>query len=609
MLFFTNQDLAQLMRKVAAAYEIRGESIFRQRAYGNAADAIEHATSEVKDLWEDGELRTIPGIGSSLAAHLNELFTTGRVRHFEDVLQGLPEAMFPLLEVSGIGPKTAFKLVTKLKITNSKSVFSELLAAAKAGKIAQIPGFGAKSEAEVIESLTNYLDLRSKPPRLLLPVAEKLFLDYQKYLLADSNIVRADALGSLRRRVATVGDIDIAIIAQDRQAAVKRFVSYDRVDRILDAGEEKASIVLKNGCQVDLKVGRRESYGALLQHFTGSKNHNIHLRELALAKGLSLSEHGIKILKTYRSHRRGSQADFDNEKAFYNFLGLDFIPPELREDQGELERAAKRSPPQLVELNQIKGDFHIHSDFNIEPGHDLGENNLEGLIEIARQKKYEFIAIADHNPSSSRHDSKQIYNLIKARNNYIEQYLSSRGRYENEASPRVNKVFIIKSLEVDIQPNGNLAITPDAAELLDGVIASVHSAFSQTKEAMTQRLTRAISQPKVKIIGHPTGRLIQKREAYELDWDRIFAACLKYDVALEINACPLRLDLPDLLVREAVKRGVKLCLGTDSHSLVEHNWMNYGLDVARRGWASPKSVINTWDLKKILEWLRKKKVD
>jgi DNA polymerase (family 10) len=591
MFSFTNQEVSKILREVAAAYEIKGESRFRIRAYERAADAVEQARMEVKDLWEEGKLKDVPGIGAGIAQHLDELFRTGKVRHFKAQFKGLPEAMFPLLDVPGIGPKTAFRLSKEINLQNKDTVFDDLIKALQSHKVAGLEGFGEKSERELLEALLDYKNRKDRSGRIPYPLAQNTAQKYLDYLLQSPDIQAAASLGSLRRRAATVGDVDLAVVSENGRKAIDYFTAYPLVEKVIEAGKEKASVILKNRIQVDLKVSLPSTYGSLLQHFTGSKHHNIRLRELALAKGMSLSEHGIK--------QGGKLLSFADEVSFYEYLGLPWIPPELREDRGEIEAALGNRLPKLISAADVKGDFHIHSDFDIEPSHDLGRDPLEELIKTAYSLGYEYIGIADHNPSVSKHSPQDIISIIKARNSYIDQVLSIC----EERERRTLKLHVFKMLEVDILADGSLSVPDAGLAELDGAIASIHTAFSQSRAEMTRRVLGAISHPKVKIIGHPTGRLLQKREGIDLDWDEVFAACLKHDVALEINAQPSRLDLPETLVREAVKRGLKLTLGSDAHAAGELTAMKYGLAMARRGWAEKGDIVNSRSEKEVARWL------
>ena len=587
--YFSNQQVSQILSSVAAAYEVKKDDRFKIIAYERAADSVEHASSDIKDLWDEGKLDQLAGIGPSIASHLNELFKTGKVRHFNQVLSGLPPAMFELMKISGVGAKTAYKLCQKLKIENPITAVRDLVKAAEQGKIRKIEGFGEESERKIVEAIQ---EVRRKTQRILLPQASALAEEILNWLRKSKVIVRADPLGSLRRQVSTVGDIDIAVATNSPKDAIKYFISYPKKKKVLEAGKTTASILLNGGQQVDLMVQPTSSYGALLQHLTGSKHHNIALRELALKKGFSLSEYGIK--KGKRLSR------FANEKEFYQALGLDFIPPEMREDTGEIEAAQNHQLPKLIEENEIKGDLHLHSNFPIEESHDSGTDSLEKMMEKAEELKYEYIGFSEHNPSLNNHSEKQIINLLKAKKIKIEQLNYSR----------TNKLLkrIYNGLEVDVRPDGKLALPEKALELLDYVIASIHSSFRMDSEEMTKRVLEGLAPKKVKILGHPTGRLLNKREGYELNWDKIFDFCLKNDKWLEINAWPARLDLPDSLVREAVKNGVKIIINTDAHSTEEMDLMPFGVSVARKGWAEKGDIVNALNCDKINQEIFRKEV-
>ena len=575
----SNLEIAELLRAIAASYQLKGEekNRFRIIAYQRAADAVEHATSELKDLWDDGKLKDVPGIGESIASHLDELFRSGLSKHFEEVMKGLPKDMFELMEVPGIGVKTAYKLVSKLGIKS----LTDLEKAAKAGKIAKIEGFGEQSQADIIKSIE---DTKGKSKRHLLPYASLHASEVISWMLEDKNVKRADPLGSLRRQAATVGDIDIAVASDHPRKTLEYFTKYPKKVRILEKGDRTASLILPGGVQVDLMVQPPQSYGSLLQHFTGSKHHNIALREFSLKHGMSLSEYGIKI--------KGKLHKFATEESFYRKLGLAWIPPELREDSGEIEAALKNSLPILVEIDDVKGDLQIHSDFDIETSHDVGESSMHEIVEKANKLGYQYLAFTEHNPSKSKHNEREVLDLLMRKWEAIEKINSSIVK-KTEGS--IQKVF--NSLEIDILPTGELAIPEKGLEYLDFALVSIHSAFDLNRDQMTKRVLSALDHPKTKIFAHPTARKLTQREGVELDWPQIFEFCLKNDKFIEINADPMRLDLPDSLVREAVRLGVKFSLGTDAHHKDGLNNMRYGISVARRGWATKKDIINTLNLK------------
>lgn len=599
----TNLEIAKLLRKIAAAYTILGENNFKIIAYDNAATAVEHATSELQDLWEEGKLDSVPGIGTSIAAHLNEIFKKGKSKHFEEILSKVNPAVFPLLEVPGLGPKRAAALVKSLSLSQ-KDPIEVLEKAAKEHKIASLEGFGEKSEKDILENIERYKKGAIKENRMDLPTADRMAEEVIKYLREMGEVrgvgeIRVDKLGSLRRQVATIGDIDLSVATDNPKEVIEAFVSYPKTVEVIEQGPTGASILLKTGRQIDLRVSPPENYGAMLQYFTGSKYHNIRLREYALKKGFSLNEYGIK---AYKANKTNRAYKFENEEKFYDFLGLDYIHPELREDSGEIDAASKHNLPKLVEVGDIKGDLHMHANYAQETSHDSGVSSIGEMREMGEIRGYEYIGVSDHNPSVAKHIKDQIIKVMKDRKEYFEQLNSS-----SEKKAKDTKVVrILNLLEVDISPDGTLPLPQEGLNFLDGCLISIHSSFNMSKEAMTKRVLTGLSNPVARILAHPTGRLLGQRDGYDLNWDQIFRFCLEHDKALEINAYPNRLDLPDTLVREAVKRGVKLSLGTDAHVKDDMALMKYGVTVARRGWAEKKNVINTLNYENILGWFKKR---
>lgn len=576
----TNLEIAELLRGVAAAFQLKeklsSNDKFRIIAYQRAADAVEHATSEAKDLWEEGKLGEVAGIGTAIAGHLDELFKTGKVRHFEAITRGLPPAMFEFLNVPGIGAKTAYKLTKELGITKAHGSLEKLRKAAEKGHIRKIEGFGEQSEKEIADAVQ---EASERTRRLLLPYAMGIAEDVVAWLKKNSDVKRADPLGSLRRQASTVGDIDIAVATKNPKDVIEHFTKYPKKTKVIEAGEATASLLLPGGSQVDLMVQPPDAYGALLQHFTGSKHHNVSLRTLALKKGLSLSEYGIK--------KRGRLTKVATEEEFYKMLGMDWIPPELREDRGEINAALNHSLPKLVGLEDIKGDFHIHSNVITEVSHDAGRGSIKDYVKQAEKLSYEYIGISEHNPKSDLSEAK-VLEMLKRKKDRIQKAES-------------RKVKVFNGLEVDMKPDGGLALPERAFDLLDYVIASIHSSFKGSKEKQTKRVLSALAHPRVKILGHPTARKLNEREEVDFIWEEIFEFCKKHDKWLEINSWPERLDLPDILVHEAVKQGVKLVINTDSHEVGHMTGMRYGISVARRGWAQKEDIINTMEYNKVKE--------
>lgn len=583
----TNLQIADLLKNVAACYQLESEAKnkFKIIAYQRAADAVEHATSELKDLFDEGKLEDIPGVGPSIASHLTELFKTGRSKHFDEVMKDVPAAVFELMKVQGIGPKTALKLVKTLGISN----FKELEEAAKAGKIAKLEGFGEDSQAAILKSLS---EVKGRERRLLFPYADVIAQEIIQWMNIPA-VKKINPLGSLRRKAATIGDLDIAVATDNPQEVLEHFVKYPKAQRVLEKGTISAGIVVPGDVQVDLMVQPPNAYGALLQHFTGSKHHNIALRELALKQGLSLSEKGIKDLKTEK------MKSYSTEEDFYRAIGLDWIPPELREDAGEIEKAAKGELPKLIELKDVRADLQMHSDFDIETSHDVGASSMRELVEKANSLGYEYIAFTEHNPSRSKHRDAEIVELLKRKKEKVDQinYSVVKGMKGS-----IQKVF--NSLEIDIMPSGALSVPDLALEYLDFALVSIHSQFRLPRAESTKRILDALNHEKVKIMAHPTGRKINERESVDADWLRIFEFCAKNNKFMEINCDPGRLDLPDFLVKEAKDLGCKFTLGTDAHHVDHMDNMVFGINVARRGWLEKKDVLNSMSLHDFTEVLK-----
>jgi len=555
----TNLQIAELLRDVAAAYQYKDQDKYKFQiiAYERAADAVEHATSELKDLWDDGKLEEVPGIGPGIAEHLDEIFRSGKSKHFESLMKGIPVKAFKLMELPGIGIKTAMKLI-------------------KEG-----------SQKEIKEKLNEVEVKEKKGKRHLLPYAAMIASEVMDYLVRCVAVKRVDPLGSLRRQASTVGDIDLAVATDNAPEVLEYFTKYPKSGKTIEKGDHTSSILLPGGVRVDLMTQPVESYGSLLQHFTGSKHHNIALREYSLKKGLSLSEYGIRELKTKSEKLK----TFSDEKEFYEYLGLDYIEPELREDTGEIEAARDHKLPNLVELKDVKADLQIHSSFDIETSHDLGESSMKDIVKKANELGYEYLAFTEHNPSQKGHTEKQIVDILKRKQEVVEQLNYS---LQKESNNSVHKVF--NSLEIDMKSDGSLPVPDAGLDTLDFAMVSIHSNFELPRDEQTKRVLSALSHTKVKIFAHPTGRKLNEREGAELNWPEIFDFCLKNNKWIEINCDPMRLDLPDTLVREAVKMGVKLTLGTDAHHVDGMNNMMFGVSVARRGWATPGDIINSRSL-------------
>jgi DNA polymerase (family X) len=574
----SNGDVAKLLRSVAAAYTIKKlGNIFQIRAYETAADAIEHSTSEVQDLWEEEKLDQIPGVGKAIQAYLEELFKKGQVSHFETVKKGIPHQAFEFLDIPGIGPKTAIELAN-LGVKNTQDLQLQI----KTGKLAE-KGFSPKIAQKIMDGIR---EVSSREGRMLLPVASAYAEKILEFIKSIPGVVEANPLGSLRRKVATIGDLDFAASAKDPKAVVNAFVKMKQVSRIVDQGEAKAVVILKSGLHVDLLVGEPANYGALLQHFTGSKHHNIKLRTYAEKHGYSLSEYGVKNIKT------GKIIPIRYEKELYAVLKMDTPEPEMREDNGEIEAALAHKLPNLVQSNDIKGDLHLHSNFPINhPSHGPGADPIENIVKRAIEIGYDYVGVSDHPPGHNSNTKEEIIKWVAARTKFIQSIKKN-----------TKSVRVLNSLEIDILGDGSLSVPDEALATLDYCIAGIHHGHRGTKEVVTRRLISALENPHVDIISHPSNRLLNERDSSDIDWEEVFKVAAKNNKILEIDAFPNRLDLRDDLVRMAKEYGVKFVIDTDAHAVEQMDNMEFGVSVAKRGWATKEDIVNTWQWKDLVKW-------
>src|SRR3990170_316535 len=564
----SNTAIARLLREIAAAYEVKNENRFKIRAYDTAAGSIEHATSEVKDLWEEGRLGDLPGVGESISSHLDEYFRAGKVKHFEEVKKGLPPGMFTFFGLEGVGPKRAYRLAKELKV----KTIEDLHQAVKEKKIEKLEGFGRRSQELILKAIEGR---EQHKERILLPVAFSLAERLIEQIKRIPGVERADPLGSLRRMVSTVGDIDIGVATAKPKEVVAAFTKLPDVSRVLGAGGLKASVILKTGRQIDIRVHDPKSYGALLQYFTGSKSHNIHIRKIANDQGLSLSEYGVK--KYQGGKIIGEYLPTGTEEEFYRLLKLPWISPELREDTGEIEAAQKGQLPKLVKDNEILGEIHVHTT------HSDGEETTESMIEEAIRLGRQYVGISDHAPSA----------ITRGVAGARAEILKRRKEVEDLRDKFRGKITIFFGAEVNIDAAARMALPDELLELYEYVIGSIHTSFDQPKEQTTKRLIAALENPLVNALGHPTGRLLGEREAYEVDWEKVFEVAERQKKILEINSYPSRLDLPDDLVRSARRRGIKFLISTDAHRHEHFRNLRFGVSVARRGWCEAADIVNT----------------
>ncbi len=565
-----NKEVAELLFNIADILDMLGVA-FKPRAYRKAARAIENLGEDIEVYFRSNRLEEIPGVGKSIAEKISEFLETGKSSYYEELKKKVPEGVAAMVEIPGMGPKKAMVLYKKLGI---KSI-SDLETAIKKKKLRGLRGFGEKTEQDILKGIEL---LKSGMERFLLGEALPIAEEISNRLRGLNGVERVEIAGSTRRMKETVGDLDILVISKNPQPIMKFFTSMIEVKRVLAEGSTKSSILLKNNLQVDLRVIPKESFGAALQYFTGSKDHNIALREICKKKGWKLSEYGL-----FDSKQRMIAGS--NEEGIYKKLGMSFIPPELRENKGEIEAALKNKLPKLIGYTDIKGDLHIHSKWSD------GSNTIREIALEAKKLGYEYVGIADHSKSQRIAHGLSEADVIK-RNKEIDKL--------NNSLP----IRILKVMEVDILADGTLDYSDKVLKSLDVVIVAVHSRFKSSKSEMTKRIVKALENPYVNILAHPTGRLIGQREAYEIDIDAVIKAAKQNNVFLEVNANPERLDLKDAYVRKAVDYGAKLAIGTDSHHISNMRFMRYGIATARRGWARKQDVINTLkykDLKKILK--------
>ena len=569
-----NAELAKVFQDIADLLELKGENPFKIRAYQRAVFSLEHLPEEVEELMREDRLREVSGVGEAIARKITELVSTGHLKYYEELKSEFPEGISALLDVPSIGPRTAMLLGRELDI---KSI-DELESAIIEGKVASLPRLGEKTAENILHHIQT---LRRKDKRIpiggALPVVEEVLAQLSE-IPGLRNLTPA---GSLRRFRETIGDIDLMGTADNPREVIQSFVSLPQVREVLASGTTKASVVVPGGLQVDLRIVEHESFGSLLQHFTGSKQHNINLRGRAQRMGLSLSEYGISNLAT------GELEKFATEEAFYVRQGLEFIPPELREGQQEIERAEEGTIPRLIELGDIKGDLHVHTEWS--DGHD----SLEAMAQAAMGRGYKYLGISDHSVG------RGIAHGLSAER--LRRQISEIRQLNQE----INGIHIFSGMEVDIRADGSLDMPDELLEELDIVTAAVHSAMNQAEEQMTGRIIKAIENPSVDVLAHPTCRLLPAREPVAVDMEAVFQAAARTDTALEINAMPSRLDLKDIHAYRARELGVKLLINTDAHSTGHLDFMRFGVGVARRGWCEAGDILNTRPLEEVVAYLKR----
>ena len=576
----TNREIADVFTAIADTMEVLGEDVFRTRAYRRASDAIADLALPLATLRTRGDLTDVPGIGKAIADKIAELLDTGKLEFYEKLRAKVPEGVLALLHVPNVGPRTAGRLYTELGISS----VAALKEAAESGKLNGVKGFGPKTVAALLRDIAS---AETRDQRTLLFDALRAAEGLIETLRAASPAVQeASYAGSLRRGRETIGDIDILAATSDPAATIQAFTTLPLVARVESSGAEKATVFLHNGLQADLIAINPALWGAALQHFTGGKLHNIRFREIALAKGLSFSEHGFKRVAS------GEVLACATEEDVYAAVGLPWIPPEIRENSGEFEAAAAGRIPRLVELGDIRSDLHMHSDWSD------GKAPIRAMAEAARARGYTHMALTDHSLFLGITNG-----LDGAR---LRQQAAEVETLNAEYAAAGINFRILRGIEVDITADGGLALPDDVLADLDIVVASPHVKLSQPPEQATERLLRAIRNPNVDIIGHPTGRLIGSRAGAEIDIDAVARAAAETGTLLEVNAGPERLDLDAPSVRRALELGAKLTIDSDSHHPDNLQWLRLGVLTARRGWARAEDVANTWPLDELLAWIARK---
>jgi DNA polymerase (family 10) len=575
-----NLDIARIFDEMADILEVKGENPFKIRAYRRAARTIETLTQDLKVIAERGgvsELKKIPGVGEGIAKKIVEIAQTGDCKKHRELTQEMPTGLLELLAIPRIGPKTAAKVHGELGISS----IADLEEAAKSHNVGKLPGLGTKVEENILKGIAQY---RRYKGRVLLsealPRAESIVTELKKL----DAVAKITIAGSLRRMRETIGDIDILVVSNRPGAVMDAFTSLDGVEDIVAKGDTKSSIVL-SGIDVDLRVVAETTFGAAAHYFTGSKHHNIRIRELGMKQGLKINEYGI--------FRGDERIGGDDEADVFECVGLAYIPPELREDRGEVEAAKANRIPELVAENDIKGDLHVHTNWSD------GKNSIEEMALTAISSGYEYIAVADHSPAVGIAGG-MTEDKIRKRQDEIEQLNT---RFEDED---IN-FRVLSASEVDIKSDFSMDFHDDILESLDVVVGAIHTKFAQDRETMTKRIVTAMENPNVDIIAHPTGRLLGKRDPYEVDMEQLMESAKATGTIMELNSFPGRLDLNDVHCKMAKEYGVLIAISTDAHDAMQmRDVIKYGVATARRGWLEPKDVVNTRGLGDIRALLKRR---
>jgi DNA polymerase (family 10) len=571
-----NKAAANLLEGFADALEIRGANAFRVRAFRNAARQVDMLTSDLSGLVNSGEIENVKGIGKGISGVLREFVANQRVEEYEKMRAEIPNGVFEMLRVPGLGPKTVATLYNEHDI----STLDALETAGRSGKLARIKAVGPKRQEKLVRELGRF---RERTARHLLGEALPLAEQLVAHLLAGGQVLDVQYAGSLRRGQETIGDLDILASSSDPDAVMKHFITSDAIDEVIGLGSTKTTVLINNGIQVDLLVVEPPKYGAALMYFTGSKDHNIEIRSRAQARGLSLNEHGILDEQTGARHPAAT------EQEIYAAVGLPWIEPTLRENRGEIEAAEAHTIPRLIVHDDIRGELHGHSLWSD------GAAPIADMLEAAKSRNLGYFSITDHSES------------LGVANGLDPARLADQTKEISVEKKTSGTVTLLHGSEVEILADGQLDFSDEILASLDVVVASVHSSFNQSVPQMTTRLIAAIEHPHVDIIGHPTGRILGRRDGYEFDVEAVLRAAAATGTALEINAAPERLDLNDVTARRAAELGVPISINSDAHHPDNLDFMHYGILTAQRAWLRARDVLNTLPIEELLDWLRQPK--
>jgi len=568
-----NFEVAFIFYNIADILEIKGENFFKIRAYRKAAHTIENLSLEIDELAKDLRLQEIEGIGKALAEKIHEIINTGTCRYYEELKKDFPRGLVEMLKIPGLGAKKIKVIYDLLGISS----IEELEKAARAHKLRTLPGMGVKTEQSILKGIQT---LKGHGDRVLLAIAEPVANRIVAILSSIREITNIGIAGSLRRKKEMVKDIDIVAATEKPDTVVKDILKLPIISHVIAQGLTKVSVMLNMGIQMDLRVVKPSEFYSALQHFTGSKEHNTKLRSIALKMGYKLNEYGI-----FEKEGEGVLLP-KSEEELYSKFGMPYVIPELREDRGEIEAALQGSLPDVVKVEDIRGDLHVHSDFSD------GVSSIESIAKKAKALGYEYIAITDHSKS------------LKIARGLDESRLREQLEIIKNINSRIKGIRILTGIEVDILIDGRLDFDDDILNELDVVIASIHSGFKQDQKTLTSRIVNACYNPYVNIIAHPTGRILGRREPYDVNMDLVLEAAAQTGTVLEINSSPDRLDLSDVYVQRAMEMGIKIAINTDAHNKEALTDIMYGVWVARRGWLTAAGIINTFSLEKLMEFLR-----